>query len=1268
MNRAERRKFERELAKTKSKQSKIDKIVTSKSKADLKAVFQEYSFEDIWRYIFICDLWLPNIAAYAKHQFLLCLLLSCPLSTFEAESKIKSYEDFCLIFKKISSLLPSFPMIEDYSPEADWGQIKHFFDGEIYSILYGCELSALSDYFSSFELIYSPFDLQYIEATGRSPVQELKTVLGTHNHLIENIHAQPIVQAIGEIIPGSIKLPSIEFWSEVRDYIENGLFLSLVDQKFLDSYSVLPGSIRGEFDLSKFQEGMLSGNNIFAMFIKIDHKYLPILPRRFASILIDNWGDLYKTYGIHLKSNGMRYSMGILGKIQGYLKARVKESELFLLVNAVDSNGKHHEVIFAAALHARNKLLLIYVSDPVINSEQWQFHLNEFLPKLQESVKQISGPPIRMHLVLESKILEARNIEENDSVAVLPIIVIPQTKIVMETGIPDSMRHLVFSLEQFLGFIDEVKDIDEASDFLDFLFEYGDMLSLSCRVTPMDKLFDFRESNAVLVPGVRQPSLYIGNPHGASHIRYKSLSNFWDIFPIGAWGEPRGWRVNKVDNGRINLASRSLRLLALAAKAGNSSCLISFPLEDADFEQAQLCDFVGQIVQDTLERKSKIISKLRCLNSFQKIQVLIFPKSFLQREQFKHLRHMSSFDDIWVMDVGWPATNEPGVRIVFDEEKLQTAFESVSDASLEIDLLQQVLLSLNSLAPDENIKQTIEYLEKEKLSKPRFRINLEKQIVIAPRVISFFVPELADYKYARKRIASMAEKLGVPTGTFMAGDALSILNQLRQIAVNDINDHVRTLSYEKSLPLLIKQMEGIRQKEEFARRRSIMAKTHGVDYNIVSTRFEDHQEFIKHHRNLRYLIEKFVQLQPTGELVLTPDKYKYLIAQSDWLQSIYHASDAIHYDIEPSSISFDEDYIIGFDNTPDFERKTQSFGEHEEKLKLGLIGKDEDKIKGGRPGTDIVKDLNMAMSADFGFSYEEMVYVTTALAQWPHFSKADPAAVYSDSIEKIKKTINKSLPDIPTENVEKVLQFLTLKSDEMLMILEDANQADDLPIWEYSKRPARYNLRPILLCNGLLQWGPYSVWESMNLWAHSFLSGSSPVTLHTPKMKELISKRKKVFEDLLEEKAFEIVKRYTDHARINIELHKTFKHMGFPQEIGEFDALAYFPSQKTMISIEAKHIKEAYCAKDARRIREKIFGNNGYLGKTERRHKYLENNWKTICNALGWPINGMDEITIKTIYVAQRSYWWTMFPPVNCATEFTVLELLDDKLRNVLNL
>src|SRR5262249_23157552 len=62
------------------------------------------------------------------------------------------------------------------------------------------------------------------------------------------------------------------------------------------------------------------------------------------------------------------------------------------------------------------------------------------------------------------------------------------------------------------------------------------------------------------------------------------------------------------------------------------------------------------------------------------------------------------------------------------------------------------------------------------------------------------------------------------------------------------------------------------------------------------------------------------------------------------------------------------------------------------------------------------------------------------------------------------------------------------------------------------------------------------------------------------------------------------------------------------RDLGDYDVLAYFEQQKLLLSIECKLMNPAYCLKDTRRLRERIFGTRrddgslaeGYLQRVER--------------------------------------------------------------------
>src|ERR1044071_9717038 len=105
------------------------------------AKFKQYSFDDIATALFTFSTWLPNIGSLVKLQFLYTTLESLRMMDFNEQSKIKEYDDFTDLCSQLMEGLPSFPSLEDYVPETDWGQIKYFYNNQFYRILYGSEFS-----------------------------------------------------------------------------------------------------------------------------------------------------------------------------------------------------------------------------------------------------------------------------------------------------------------------------------------------------------------------------------------------------------------------------------------------------------------------------------------------------------------------------------------------------------------------------------------------------------------------------------------------------------------------------------------------------------------------------------------------------------------------------------------------------------------------------------------------------------------------------------------------------------------------------------------------------------------------------------------------------------------------------------------------------------------------------------------------------------------------------------------------------------------------
>jgi hypothetical protein len=141
-------------------------------------LLRKYSVEDVAESLFISNMWLPNIASPVKHQLLTAIFAATKPEEFSAEDKIKTYGDFIAFLEQVYKLVPTFPSLEDFIPEPDWGNVKFHHEGENYKMFYGSELSNVHEYLILFQMLYEPYKRGYIEHASRSPTYELQSCLG----------------------------------------------------------------------------------------------------------------------------------------------------------------------------------------------------------------------------------------------------------------------------------------------------------------------------------------------------------------------------------------------------------------------------------------------------------------------------------------------------------------------------------------------------------------------------------------------------------------------------------------------------------------------------------------------------------------------------------------------------------------------------------------------------------------------------------------------------------------------------------------------------------------------------------------------------------------------------------------------------------------------------------------------------------------------------------------------------------------------------------
>ena len=1247
---------------------KFDSIVK-----DISRIFLQYSPSDIAISLFVSSMWLPNIASPIKHQLLVSIFASLKPEEFSNSNTINSYSDFRNLIQEVYSLVPSFEMLEDYIPETDWGDVKFHHEGRNFKIFYGNELSNVYDYLTLFQMIYLPFENEYYDLTGRSASQELKNCLQLQDDIISGITTQPTTGSAKELSLGHLEIPPKRIWEDAARFYKSYKPEQYFNKSFLNNYSLLLGDWPSEFlKWEIFQDMVFHGMVVPVFFVSCTDQYFPILPRRYSSILFNSWSQMYEDNHNKVVRDDMPYSFYIGGELHQHIKQRVSSSFLFPIVSAVTKEGLPHEILFSTVFISKNRLILIYVTNPAYSGKQIQDEIERAIPKLEEAVNQISRPPLTLALHLEQKNAVFPYEPGKESLRPTLFVVIPQASTVIPPiSIPKTCPGKIVFLDQFLGIVDELENAEMLASFMEYVEEYGESIP-SPLISPLDIFGSFKITYGVLVEGARKVDFIGLYPHLGSNMRYETLLKFWKLYPeVDFFDHPRSWKVTKETESRVRLEARGYFGCALYCQVGKTHVYLNSPFDKMSYEQGMIANLLMECLEDAISRHKDVIEKHNWFQSYGQLQVLFFPLSLISNnDAFNHLKHLNPIGKYWCSDYGLMKPGLYGIRLVFDDKTLAGALISVKDRSLEIDLLLEVLMQLDEIEPDTKILLIKNALDKQKAGKPRFKLFEARKDASFPEFINPHEPELTHFKKAKKRISELARECNLMEGDYDLDDAKTKLNGLREAVVKEVNSEVEKYDFKSSLLYLLSRIDSLTDRYK---RNTVTIKyslEHETDYSREESYATEHSNYINLYKNYRYLIEKFVQLQPRGQIILDKEQFQYLIALIDWLLVFYSASDSLHYGIHPVGMRVNEDFLVEVKYEGNIKAQEEEFIREEAKMRLGLIGNPDDRVSSPRQLEDFLDALDESFKKDLGFSFRSMINVLQVMAHWGELNPTtDINPYYSATAKEIEEICLNNVNGINKEEINPILNFLTLRSDDVIRLTGQEETCHDLPVWEHRKRYARYGLRPLILIDDKYYWGPYSTMSSGIIWSGNLSNGTLPIDLQTTTIQSELNLEKKLIEDALVVKAFEIVKKFTEFVEKNCELHKLDVLEDAPLDLGDYDVPAFYPEKNVVLNIECKDILPVFCLKDLKRLREKIFGregkDEGHFSQINKREAYLSKDFIKIAKALKWPIDVNNLPKIISIYLTSKIYWWTKFPPKEVKAVFLQIDMLSNFIKDL---
>lgn len=1239
----------------------------------LEQLLQDYSFEDLAKSFFVLNLWLPNVSSHTKSQYIYAVLESV-IDKLQPENKIHTYQDFKNFIEKLLPLIPSFIMMEDFLPENDWGEIKYFVNDKSLKIFYGGDLENPYDFIYAFEIAHKGFTDFYQKKFNRSPMEELEFCLSIQDKIINEIDKS--TQDFSELELAAFNLPSEVFWKKSSDFLDSFDPDFFYEKELVDEYSKdidksVPVPVA---DMGAFQQAVHDGTNFPYFFYRKDGKVFPVLPRKHFAVLFDKWGKIFKNSFEDIKSEVKGYETKMGLELFGFMNQRAEKNDIFAFVSAIKDDMKPHKTIFTSAFRSKNKIVLVHVIPLPTPETNQQDVLDALVPELKEAHELFSKSPTRLGLRAESRIVQFESTKKH-SAGLEPLIVTVVPHITTDFGIMGQPRELpgeTIGLDSFLAIFDEMEDLDEFADFFDYVNSMRDS-GASMLSTLLDTFGSFKDSHSVLIEGASNPDMIWLDPHWGSSFRYKSLSEFWKAFPEeNFFGNPRSWTISKkaLENGTVMLKSKTFFGYTYCLTLDEAHIFINSPVDSLTFEQGKIADSLMHSLEDSITLYKDILKNLPFASEKKKIHILFFPRSLVEKSgNFDHIKHLIPPEgSLWAMDTTRLKSRDYGIRVVFDDNQVVTALKDAKDRSLQMSLLQAVLNEISSVfgSDDGSINTK---LEAEKAQKNRFRIFSYEKKVSFPELSKYVIAQTRELKLSDKKIAGIGKESGIAPGKYEGKEAKEKLRILKDELLAYLNERISDLNFKTALPIVITNIDSLTNEHERDEAQAKNSMDQHVDYQREEFSGKSKQSYIHNHKNYRYLVEKLVQLQPTGNKDLTNTELAEIFALVDRMLLLYGVSDFLHYGIHPAKIEITHDFLVNVNYGSDIDAQIKAGAEEQAKIRLGIIGNSDDTVSIPDEVQKYIEELDQAFKTDVGFSLRDLMDVHRVLMLWAvHNEEASEASFYKATPEEIIAVCVEKMEGVDVTILQPILNFLTLDPNKILSVEGRTEIQPDIPVWEHRKKTMRYSIRPLIKVDDHYYWGSYSVERSCRLWGGITGTSKLPSDINAPTVTGVLQKGHDSVTDRLQDKIEEIAKRYTSHVQTEV-----FPHMQglIVEDIGDIDVFVLLKEKNIILNIESKIIDQGYCNKDLKRIAEKIFGRTtsggtfeeGYLHMVLKREEFLKKKGKELAEKYWGPLD--EEPKVISIFVTQSSYWWTKYPIIESEVHFVELALLNDLIKEL---
>lgn len=1208
---------------------------------ETRALLCQYDAADVARAIGASELWPANAGSHVKHAFAWCVFLDIPLEG-RGGKRIERYTDFQKFAETLHAAWPDFPTLEDFSPEADWGQTKVSLGGRFVPVFYGSSIERVPDFIEAFRITYADVPAALAQMDLVVAMQAL--IIEAIPHLIQ----PPVVDAER----GHVELPPEDFWLSYRDMLQNiGQLSADWRQRTGTSLNAEVGGYKAPLTWDSFGNAAFTGDALPFLGVTVAGAWYPMAVRSAPGTVIDHWAKK-KAPSVSPQVHS-RLSQFVFERYDGTLPGPV----VLVLGGEIC-----RELPISSVTSAPTGVYLICICDHETVDKQAAVAAAVLAKARQEKnirFKLIGGPEV----LLSSDGVNGPSADE------LHIILVPAlaTTSVGLLNLPDKPVRLL-PLADLITIFDSLKNLEDLERYWAFCDGQRAALSPFSR-GPADLFASFMDTDGVLVDGAVEPTMISLDPSWGTSWRFKALAEFWSRAPRVFPDRTSGWRLSEGTEGVIEMSSRGRKVICYSTLVGD--CTVQALLDiKGDLEDARMVNLFIQILADSSFRCRR---QLAAAPLFQSEHVLFVCK----RSVSSTIVGNDEMDSAADKNAGPVVTAAEGtfsraavIHLEIDVRSVLTGLTDAHDGHFEVRCLAETIRKSHDalgMALPEGLEETILSMSG---GLARYTLRVTARRVDVPEHPPVVIPRMSDYKLARKQLAEVIRDLGLAPGRYALSEAKEKIDLASAKFRLRIDGRLAQLDRLQLIRACIEQHDALLATERERIQRARQSLSHEVNYDRIEAVEEAREKYGTVARHYRYLLEKAVSSQASGPGEVTLDVLRELVGKVDWLMSLANASDILHNGVDVAGVTIDDSFIPEVFYSDGSNDRDVRFAREYAKTRLGLGENRKDAVEGESEALLESADFNNAFETDLGFNLSDLFTSLSVLAQAQHrgFSK-ELSLSYGAKPKELAEKLVSEIKDLGQEKAERIVAFLTLSETGLLRLAGRDVQEEEVPYWEHSKRVYRYAIRPLVPVGDELRWGAEAASRCMFNWMSSVRDGYLPADFGWPNIEPAVRQVKASIERRLEFRSEEIFRRHTPFVARGIDFNRKHRAEGF-EDVGDFDVLAYWPDHNLLAAVECKYNQPFYTMKDGRRIRDKIFGrkegDKGQIGKMLRRGAFLEQHRTRMLELLGWPKPAKVPERYAELYVSRDIYYWMVHPPYLVPTHFVRVSTLDSWLKTEL--